>query len=772
MGIVYLAYDPQMTREVAVKVLPGHLTNDPEFRDRLEREVRTVANLEHPCIVPVYDYGEENGQPYVVMRYMPGDSLLNRIKQNPLTPTELSPIIHRVARALDKAHSHHIIHRDIKPGNILFDDQGQAYLSDFGLAKVVQDAASKTGSAIIGTPAYMSPEQGSGSRKLDGRSDIYGLGIIIFEALTGQLPYHAETPIGLVMQHLTKEIPSIRQFRPELSPDFETIIRQAMAKTPDRRYATATDLAEDLAALVNNKDVQPRPELQGEATEPVVGLSDAVNLSSRPTPVPVNPEPAEPSAEGKGRNWGILIGTLAVLGLAVLALGVGAIIMLTGGDVDEPGDSASIAQNPKNRGETVAANFTSTPTLTPSPTETVMSTATSPPSATATATPAPSPTPTPVPPSPTPTATVTTRPPPPTIISENSLILDNFELYAGNADLNNAFQINNAWNVNKALLKLVGAPHATEGNQAIAFEFEITNPAPNHYSGFERSVPPQDWSDYSLLCFWLESDGSGYDLIIQFGEKNSETWKHTIALSTLETAEVCRSLSAANFQWADWSPQGNNQIDLDSIAYYGFYVEGPPQGPGVIYVDNFRVTNPSPTPTPPPTETLTPTPAVVICATEPEGEFRILWQRHKSRLGCPTEKNPVIGFFAEQPFQNGHMFWSEIGNFYLVTLGDNTGAWHFFEGNASIWQDGMPQYSCNLATPPGYFHPIRGFGGLWCGREDIREQIGWGLKKEEGFQDMFQTFERGIIFRDSDGASRGLAYVMFQDNGAFIRESY
>jgi Tol biopolymer transport system component/outer membrane protein assembly factor BamD (BamD/ComL family) len=176
-------------------------------------------------------------------------------------------VISPLARALDKAHRKNVIHRDIKPGNILFDGEGEAYLADFGIAKAIQSSATMTGSAIIGTPAYMSPEQGSGARNLDGRSDIYSLGVVVFEALTGQQPYQADTPVALVMQHITQEIPSVCATRPDLPADCEIVIRQAMAKIPDARYARAGELAIDLARITRGERVLPRPELHTAVTE-------------------------------------------------------------------------------------------------------------------------------------------------------------------------------------------------------------------------------------------------------------------------------------------------------------------------------------------------------------------------------------------------------------------------------------------------------------------------------------------------------------------------
>jgi serine/threonine protein kinase len=186
MSTVYLANDPRFGRKVALKVMSQTLRDDPTFRGRFEREARIIATLEHPAIVPVYDYGEDRA-PYLVMRYMPGGTLADRIISGPLTLETAVPIIQRLAGALDHAHEHGVIHRDLKPGNILFDQYNNAFLTDFGIVKLVQGSnTALTASGVIGTPAYMSPEQIHGETSLDGRSDIYTLGIILFEMLTGR----------------------------------------------------------------------------------------------------------------------------------------------------------------------------------------------------------------------------------------------------------------------------------------------------------------------------------------------------------------------------------------------------------------------------------------------------------------------------------------------------------------------------------------------------------------------------------------------------------
>ncbi len=247
MATVYLADDPRFEREVAVKVLPREMLHDPQFRVRFEREAKTIAMLEHPAIVPVYDFGEEDGQPYFVMRYMPGGSLSERLQQTPTPIQEAARIFKRIAPALDDAHAKGIIHRDLKPGNILFDRLDEPYISDFGIAKLTESAAGLTGNTIVGTPAYMSPEQAQGE-PVDGRSDIYSLGAILFEMLTGKAPYEADTPMGVVVKHITEPTPRILAVNPSLPPAIESIIEKAMAKNKEARFSRA----DEMAAALNN----------------------------------------------------------------------------------------------------------------------------------------------------------------------------------------------------------------------------------------------------------------------------------------------------------------------------------------------------------------------------------------------------------------------------------------------------------------------------------------------------------------------------------------
>lgn len=259
MATVYHGYDPRFEREVAVKVLPSELLHsDPQFKLRFEREAKIIAQLEHPSIVPVYDVGEENGQPYFVMRYMNGGSLAERIKQKVMSVEEAARILGQIAPGLDEAHSKGIVHRDLKPSNILFDAKGTPYISDFGIAKLSQSQASSvTGSAIIGTPAYMAPEQAAGET-VDGRSDIYALGIILFEMLTGRQPYEADTPMAVAIKHITDPVPHILEANPSLPADVDAIIQTAMAKRKEDRFSTAMELVDALRMVGSTATTQMR----------------------------------------------------------------------------------------------------------------------------------------------------------------------------------------------------------------------------------------------------------------------------------------------------------------------------------------------------------------------------------------------------------------------------------------------------------------------------------------------------------------------------------
>lgn len=276
MATVYQAYDPLVGRNVAVKMMRASFVNEVSFRARFEREVRTIATLEHAAIVPVYDFGEHDRQLYLVMRLMKGGTLADMLQRGPLTPNETLAILQQIGPAVDEAHARGIIHRDLKPANILFDDQGHAYLSDFGIVKLTQGEQGLTTSRLmIGTPAYMSPEQIQGNLTLDKRGDIYALGVILFQMLTGQTPYQADGPGQMLLQHVNEPIPSLLARNPQLPPGCELLVTRALAKNREERYQSVAALIADFVAALDS--------------EPGRG---AINNTVIPFPVP----PAGPNA--------------------------------------------------------------------------------------------------------------------------------------------------------------------------------------------------------------------------------------------------------------------------------------------------------------------------------------------------------------------------------------------------------------------------------------------------------------------------------------------
>jgi serine/threonine-protein kinase len=258
MATVYHAFDPVSNREVAIKILPRQMMDNLVTRARFKREIKLIATLEHPAIVPVYDIGgEDNHQPYFVMRYMAGGSLTDMIKNKRFSLRDAALVIERLAAALDHAHSQGVIHRDIKPDNVLFDTSNNPYISDFGVAKITESLVSSTNQEVIGTPAYISPEQALGE-DVDRRADVYGLGAMLYEMLTGERPFGKDTVIGLALQHVNDPVPNILNLRPDLPGEVDVIIKTAMAKNRENRYDTALDLAHEL----NKAAYEGEPTLQ------------------------------------------------------------------------------------------------------------------------------------------------------------------------------------------------------------------------------------------------------------------------------------------------------------------------------------------------------------------------------------------------------------------------------------------------------------------------------------------------------------------------------
>ncbi len=258
MSTVYLANDPIVNRKVAIKVLPKTKLNSQSAYSRFQREAQAVARLEHPMIVPVYDYGEHDEQPYIVMRYLSGGSLADWIKNKPLPISVIIGVLSRMVPALEVAHKAGIIHRDIKPSNILLDANGNAYLSDFGIIKLFDFSQTLTkDNQIIGTPVYMSPEQAQGEVDIDSRSDIYSLGVLLFEMLTGHPPFKGDTPTKILMSHIMQPLPALTDYRDDLDANWQSIINTAMAKDKNDRYPLVTDFLTDVTGQTDKTEAIP-----------------------------------------------------------------------------------------------------------------------------------------------------------------------------------------------------------------------------------------------------------------------------------------------------------------------------------------------------------------------------------------------------------------------------------------------------------------------------------------------------------------------------------
>ncbi|MFN2280489.1 MAG: serine/threonine-protein kinase, partial [Anaerolineales bacterium] len=271
-GAVFRARQQFVEREVAIKIILPQFANQPEFIRRFEIEAQLVAQLEHLHIVPLYDYWRDPEGAYLVMRLMKGGSLADLLRRNGTLPArDAVRMVDQVASALDAAHRKGVIHRDLKPANILLDEDGNAYLSDFGIAKAisVQPGQTATG-AIVGTPAYISPEQAQ-SLQVTAQTDIYALGVMLFEILTGEHPFPDTPTGGLLLKHINEPLPLLHISHPELPPEIDNLIQKATAKDPGQRYPDAVTLAADFRrALRLEIEFPVTPE--GELTNPFKGL--------------------------------------------------------------------------------------------------------------------------------------------------------------------------------------------------------------------------------------------------------------------------------------------------------------------------------------------------------------------------------------------------------------------------------------------------------------------------------------------------------------------
>jgi len=288
MATVFKAYHASLDRYVALKALHPAFNQDPNFEARFQREARVVAKLEHPNIVPIYDYAEHEKRPYLVMKFIEGITLKARMDQGPLTSDEITRIVEAVGSALEYAHKHGVLHRDIKPSNVLLASDGQIYLADFGLARIAQSGESTLSSdMIMGTPQYISPEQAMGKADLDHRTDLYSFGVMLYEMVVGKVPFNADTPFSIIHDHIFSPLPLPRTTNPDVPEAVERVLLKALAKERDDRFEDAGQLISAFGDAWITKSV---PKQEADATllrvnrndaKPTENL-DATNVSSEP----------------------------------------------------------------------------------------------------------------------------------------------------------------------------------------------------------------------------------------------------------------------------------------------------------------------------------------------------------------------------------------------------------------------------------------------------------------------------------------------------------
>jgi serine/threonine protein kinase len=409
MGIVYLAQQTRPIRRVAVKLLlpEANLRTQvyQQFLLRFQREANVIAQLEHMNIMPIYEYGEQDGLAYLVMPYLTGGSLKDLLTREGALPlTQTVNYLEQAASALDYAHAHHIIHRDLKPANFLLHADGRLVLSDFGIARIMQESSDTLGSALtgtgvfIGTPEYMAPEMALGET-IDQRADIYELGIVLFQMLSGTVPFKGNTPLAVVTKQIQEPLPSLHQLNPALPLAVDSILQSATAKKREDRFMSAGALALALKSVLNSSSsfqqesqgilptISSSPPVQvtveavtpsHETPLPVASTPDSGSFQKRSGPVsggfspnsPIYPNTAPISQQSiiPGRQlWLVFIGILLVIALAIggvllgLQLNRGTSSLPAGGSTPQ----TSLATTPSTVGQTVTATQRTTPTTGP-----------------------------------------------------------------------------------------------------------------------------------------------------------------------------------------------------------------------------------------------------------------------------------------------------------------------------------------------------------------------------------------------------------------------
>ncbi|MFZ2173360.1 MAG: Stk1 family PASTA domain-containing Ser/Thr kinase, partial [Rhodococcus sp. (in: high G+C Gram-positive bacteria)] len=324
MSEVHLARDVRLSRDVAIKVLRADLARDPSFYLRFRREAQNAAALNHPAIVAVYDTGEAETEagplPYIVMEYVEGDTLRDIVRRDgPMSPRQAMEVISDVCAALDFSHRNGIVHRDVKPANVMINRAGAVKVMDFGIARAISDASSPMTqtAAVIGTAQYLSPEQARGEQ-VDARSDVYSLGCVLFEILTGEPPFKGDSPVAVAYQHVREDPQTPSAVNPDIPPELDSVILKAMSKNPANRYQSAADMRSDLVRVLGGQRPSAPTVMSDEDRTTILGAVDtgASNHRRPPTPEPVTHTGDEPPKKKNALRVALLsLGALVVVGI-------------------------------------------------------------------------------------------------------------------------------------------------------------------------------------------------------------------------------------------------------------------------------------------------------------------------------------------------------------------------------------------------------------------------------------------------------------------------
>jgi eukaryotic-like serine/threonine-protein kinase len=318
MSTVYRALDEVLDRPVAIKLLHREISEEADQLERFRREARAAARLSHPNLVGVIDAGEDDGRPYIVFEYVEGRTLKRRIQEEgPLPVDEAVAYAIEIGRGLTAAHARKLVHRDVKPQNVLIDPDGRAKVTDFGIARSLEAKGLTATGRVVGTTDYVSPEQAMGE-DVDERSDAYSLGVVLYEMLTGDVPFRAETQVGVAMKHVNEPMPDVQARRPEVSAAVAAVVDRATTKDPRDRYGTVAEMVRDL-----EQTLEVEAARHGGTTGEATSVLDSVPPSHR-------------RLDGRRRRMSGLGLTMAIVGIALIAAAV-----IFGDDIDLGGDESS-----------------------------------------------------------------------------------------------------------------------------------------------------------------------------------------------------------------------------------------------------------------------------------------------------------------------------------------------------------------------------------------------------------------------------------------------